>query len=295
MTKKKTTKKAATPKKATTPKKVTTPKKAVAPKKTNAFKNPIFWIALILGCGLIGGIIAVLSINANKQHEEMAAKYAEVWDAYAKAQNDFGYEFGAILGEMGFTMDEDSIYYLDKNTQIELGKQCTRMLDIYKDIYDNPYAVEDDKIEQKNTSNIKNAIDSLTEYTERINKAKESVDQCKTVAQEKKDKIDAEIARKQAEAEKEAAKKKQQEEAQAAYRKNILNYDKFNNELKEGMSLAAVKDVYGGFDSQCKVSSQSGGWVIYSCSPASYSSSYWSASFTFYNGVLKSKAQYGLK
>lgn len=83
------------------------------------------------------------------------------------------------------------------------------------------------------------------------------------------------------------------EAAKAAYQKRILTYDKFTNVIKEGMSLDQVRDIYGDFDSQCKVSAQSGNYAIYSCSSSS-SYDFWAASFTFYNGILNSKSQTGL-
>ena len=274
-------------------------KKTTEPKseKKKFYKDFRFWIVIGIVCVALVILIVFLIIN-NKRHEEVVSEYSQAWSDYASAQNSFGYEFGAMLGEMGFSTDGSSKYDLSYSDQNDISEQCAKKVGIYNDVYDNPYAIEDKKIAEKSTADIETAVKNLKEYTEKINAAKSSVAGCKEIGEAKKKEIDDEIAKKEAEekakAEEEAAKKKQQEEAQAAYQRNKLTYEKFTNQINEGMSLNAVKDVYGWFDSECKISSQSGGYVLYSCSSSS-TYDYWAVSFTFYNNVLKSKAQTGLK
>lgn len=265
--------------------------------KKKIYKDFRFWICVgVLGAVLIA-VIVFLIIN-DKQHKEAVTKYEDAWKTYAKAQNEFGYEFGAMLGEMGFSTDGSTEYNIDSSAQNDISTKCAQKVGIYDEVYNNPYAVEDKNISVKSTSDIQKATDSLTEFANKINEAKGSVEDCREIGEAKKKEIDDEIAKKEAEekakAEEEAAKQRQKEESEAAYKRNKLDYDKFNNQIREGMSLSAVKEVYGWFDNECKVSSQSGGYVIYSCSSTS-SYNYWAASFTFYNNVLKSKAQTGLK
>lgn len=272
-------------------------RKSIKKTQKKLYKSVKFWVILGVAFALLV-VALVVTVGSNDRRKETLDEYEEVWNNYASAQRDFGYEFGLILGEMGFSMDGSTKYDLNSSDQYSMSKQCAEKVGVYDEIYDNSYAVKDKDIASKNTADVRAAINILKEYTEKINNAKTLVEKCREVGQEKINKINEEIAKKEAEekakAEEEAAKKKQQEEAQAAYRKNVLNYEKFNNQIKEGMSLNAVKEVYGGFDSQCKVSSQSGGWTFYSCSPSYYSSNYWVASFTFYNNILKSKSQTGL-
>ena len=240
----------------------------------------------------------IFSVTSNKRHQEVVSEYEEAWTNYATAQNTFGYDFGVILGEIGFSTDGSTKYSLNQSAQNEIFEECAKKVNVYDDVYNNPYAIKDTKIAEKSTADIEVAVKKLKEYTERINIAKKSVEECREVGEAKKKAIDDEIAQKEAEerakAEEEATKKRQQEEAQAAYKRNKLTYDKFTNQIREGMSLNAVKDVYGWFDSECRITSQSGGYVIYTCSSSSYSD-YWAASFTFYRNILKSKAQTGLK
>ena len=273
--------------------------KADEPKneKKKIYKDFRFWIAIGVTCIALVALIVFLIVD-NRRHEEAVSEYSEAWSNYASAQNSFGYEFGALLGEMGFSTDGSTEYNLRYSDQSDISEQCAKKVGIYNEVYDNPYAVEDKNIAEKSTSDIKTAVKNIKEYTEKINAAKSSVTECKEIGEAKKKEIDDEIAKKEAEekakAEEEAAKNRQQEEAEAAYQRNKLTYEKFTNQINEGMSLNAVKDVYGWFDSECKISSQSGGYVIYSCSSSS-TYNYWAASFTFYNNILKSKAQTGLK
>lgn len=268
-----------------------------ATQKKKLYKDFRFWIGIGALC-VIAIVAIVFLIIGNKQHEEAIAKYKDAWDAYAKAQNEFGYEFGAMLGEMGFSTDGSTPYDFDTAGQYDVSVKCARKVGIYDEVYNNPYAVEDEKISEKSTGEIQKAADSLIEYTEKINNAKGSVEECREIGEAKKKEIDDEIAKKEAEektkAEEEAEKQRQKEESEAAYKRNKLDYDKFTNQIYEGMSLSAMKEVYGWFDNECKISTQSGGYVIYSCSSSS-SYNYWAASFTFYNNILKSKAQTGLK
>lgn len=262
------------------------------------YQSPKFWIIAGVVTALIAIVVVVALVLYNEQHKKAVARYTEAWENYANIQNEFGYDFGVMLAEMGFSMDGSTQYELDEDTIYELARECARKTSVYDEIYNNPFASEDKEISGKSLSHILTAVDTLTVNTEKIKEAKENVEQCKEIGQEKKDKIDKEKAEKEAEekakAEEEAEKARQKEEAQAAYRRNVLTYDKFNNQIKEGMSLNAVKEVYGWFDTQCKVASQSGSYVIYSCTPGAHTSDYWVASFTFYNNVLRSKAQTGL-
>lgn len=265
--------------------------------KKKFYKDIRLWITIGAICIALVALIAFLIVN-NKRHEEAVSKYNEAWSDYASAQNSFGYEFGAMLGEMGFSTDGSTKYDLNYSDQSDISEQCAKKVGIYDEVYNNPYAIQDNNITEKSTVDIETATKNIKEYTEKINAAKNSVTECKEIGEAKKKEIDDEIAKKEAEekakAEEEAAKKKQQEEAQAAYQRNKLTYEKFTNQIHEGMSLNAVKNVYGWFDSECKISSQSGGYVIYSCSSSS-TYNYWAASFTFYNNTLKSKAQTGLE
>lgn len=255
----------------------------------------IFGITILL---LTAIAIITLVILLNKQHDEAIAKYDQAWSDYSEAQREFGYKFGVLLGEMGYSTDGSSKYDLDYSDQYEIGKLCAEKVGIYDEVYDNSYAVRDDNISEKDTTEIIKAADSLAGYAKKIKKAEDSINDCKEIGKNKKKEIDSEAERKEAEAkakaDEEAAKKKQEEEERIAREKYALTYDKFNNQIHEGMSLSAVKEVYAGFDDQCKVSAQSGGYVDYSCT-SSYSSEYWAASFLFYNGILKTKAQSGLK
>ena len=268
-----------------------------AVQKKKFYKDFKFWIGIGVLCAMLMVAVVFLILN-NKRHEEAIDKYKEAWDAYAKAQTEFGYEFGSILGEMGFSFDGSTIYSLGSSDQYDIATRCAEKVGIYDEIYNNPYAVEDEEISEKSTGDIQKAVDNLAEYTMKIDGAKESVEECREIGEAKKKEIDDNIAKKEAEekakAEEEAEKQRQEEEAEAAYKRNKLDYDKFANQIREGMSLRAVKDVYGWFDDECKVSSQSGGYVIYSCSSTS-SYDFWAASFSFYNNILRSKAQTGLK
>ncbi len=125
----------------------------------------------------------------------------------------------------------------------------------------------------------------------------ENVERCendiKTVIAEINTRVAEEKAAKEAEAKKaaeEEAKKKAEAEAAA---KRVMTYDKFTDQLYEGMTLTQLKAVWTGFDDYCKISTTSGGWVIYSCQIGS--GSYVDIlSLTFYYDKLQSKAQYGL-
>ncbi len=282
-----------------TPKKEEIPRSAEQPKaqKKKFYKDFRFWICI--GVAFVALIVAVVFIIINnKQHEDAVVKYKEAWDVYAKAQNDFGYEFGAMLGEMGFSTDGSTKYNLDYDSQNDISRKCAEKVGIYDAVYNNPYAVEDKNISDKSTAEIIKAIDSLTDFTSKINDAKNAVEQCKEIGEAKIKEIDDAIGKKEAEekakAEEEAEKQRQKEESEAAYRRNKLDYDKFTNQIYEGMSLNELKNVYGWFDNECKISAQSGSYVIYSCS-STLSSNYWAATFTFNNNILSSKAQTGLK
>ena len=271
--------------------------KSESPKKKN--KKLIITIC-ISGVAVVAVIIAVLVIivGANKRHEEAVLKYREAWDNYTSAQYDYGYILGGLMGDLGFSSEEGAEYDANQLDYDELSRECSKKVGIYNEVFDGPYVVEDEKIAEKETDYILKAVEALNKNAETIRSAKEKVSDCREIGEAKKKEIDqaavAKKAEEQKKADEEAEKKRQQEEAQKAYEKKVLNYDKFNNQIKEGMSLKTVKEIYGGFDEQCKVASQSGGWVIYSCSSESYSSKIWSVSFSFYNGILKSKAQAGL-
>ncbi len=265
--------------------------------KKRFYKNFKFWICIgIIFIVLL--VVTVILIIDNKKHEEAIIEYRNTWDAYAKAQNEFGFEFGSMLGEMGFSTDESAPYNLDSADQYDVSVKCVRKVGIYDEVYNNPYAVKDEEISGKSTSDIQKAVNSLTEFTQKINNAKDRVWECGEIGETKKKEIDDEKIKKEAEekakADEEAEKQRQKEESEAEYRRNKLDYDKFTNQIYEGMSLSTMKEVYGWFDKECKISSQSGGYVIYSCSSGS-SYDFWAASFTFYNNILRSKAQTGLK
>ena len=236
--------------------------------------------------------IALLRINASDRHNDAIAKYHSAWSDYSDAQYNFGYSFGAMLSELDFSVDGSTKYNLDETSKDELMRDCARETGAYYEIYDSPYAIEDTAVEERDTSDIELVANKLIEHTDKINKAKESLGQCREMAEEKKKEIDEELAEKEAEEKKQAEERKKAEDE---YNKNVLNYEKFTNKIKEGMSLEAVKNEYRWFDEECKISSQYAGWVYYSCSPTYYSSNYWAAVFAFYNGVLKSKSQSGLK
>ena len=233
------------------------PKSKAKTQKKKFYQNAKFWgvIGAIGAVVMLAVITITVTVTTSKQHEKVMAEYIEVWDEYVKAQNDLGYQFGLLLSELGFSMDGTTKYNLDSNTQYELSKECTKKLGVYEDVFDNPYATKDTEIAKKSTSDIDMAVKSLRDYTDKITKAMTSVEQCKEVGEAKIKAIDEAVAKKEAEekakAEEEEAKKRRQEE----YARNKLDYDKFNNQIREGMSLASVKNVYGGFDSQCKVSS----------------------------------------
>lgn len=267
--------------------------------KKKIYSDFRFWIAVACASVLIIVAFIIIASANGDQHEKAVSDYSKAWKAYGESQFSFGYAFGTILGEMGFSSNESNKYNLSSSIQNEMSRKCAQKVGIYDEIYNNPYAVEDKDIASKSTADIQAAIDNLEKFTSKINNAILSVSQCKEIGEAKKAEIDQELAKKAAEekakAEEEAAKKKQQQEEQEASAKKVLNYNKFTSQIKEGMSLSAIKNVYTGFDSQCKITSQSGGWVMYTCSPASYSSNYWTATFMFYNNTLQSKAQYGLK
>jgi len=269
--------------------------KKQAQEKTKKNKNVKIIVIVSLGIAMFAAIvatIALLCVNAGDRHDDAVAKYHSAWSDYSGAQYNFGYSFGAMLSELDFSVDGSTKYNLDETSKDELMRDCARETGAYYEIFDSPYAVEDTAVEKKDTGDIELVTNKLVEHTDKINKAKESLEQCKEMAEAKKKEIDEEVAKKEAEEKKQAEERKKAEDE---YNKNVLDYEKFTKKIKEGMSLKAVKNVYRWFDEECKISSQSGGWVYYSCSPTSYSSDYWAAVFAFYNGVLKSKSQSGLK
>lgn len=272
-----------------------TKKKTKTQKNKKFYEDKRFWVGAGIMCAMLAVLVLFLAFS-NKRHETATTKYEEAWDDYAEAQSSFGYLFGAMLGEMGFSTDGSTKYSLNYGEQESISRECARKVGIYNEVYNNPYAVKDEEIHEKDSAEIQRAVDGLAEFTEKINQAKSRVEECREIGEAKKKEIDDEAAQKEAEEKAEAEKQRQKEEAAATYRRNKLDYDKFVSQIREGMTLDEMRNVYGRFDSECKISTQSGGWVIYSCSPASASAAnYWVASFTFYNGILKSKAQAGLE
>ena len=116
--------------------------------KKKIYKDFRFWICVgVLGAVLIA-VIVFLIIN-DKQHKEAVTKYEDAWKTYAKAQNEFGYEFGAMLGEMGFSTDGSTEYNIDSSAQNDISTKCAQKVGIYDEVYNNPYAVEDKNISVK--------------------------------------------------------------------------------------------------------------------------------------------------
>lgn len=93
---------------------------------------------------------------------------------------------------------------------------------------------------------------------------------------------------------KEIAFKKQQEESNRKYEANRLSLDKFNNKIKNGMSLNSVKNVFL-FDNYCELSTESNiagySGQIYTCKDFDNGI----ATFQFQNGRLIAKSQLNLK
>ena len=93
---------------------------------------------------------------------------------------------------------------------------------------------------------------------------------------------------------KEIAFKKQQEESNRKYEANRLSLDKFNNKIKNGMSLNSIKNVFL-FDNYCELSTESNiagyNGQIYTCKDFDNGI----ATFQFQNGRLIAKSQLNLK
>ena len=140
-------------------------------------------------------------------------------------------------------------------------------------------------------------VEETREINEKIKKATEDIKGCRGALKQYREEKDAEAKEKAKAEEEKKAKERAAEEEKKKTAERVakwdLTYDKFTNQIYEGMTLAQLKEVYGGFDSQCTLSTRSTNYEFYSCKVST--SSYKTASFAFRNGKLTYKSQYGLK
>ena len=267
--------------------------------KSSAKKKSDGKLKVILAC--VGGVVVVGLIIASVVGSNMldAARRDDAVRRYediAETSNELYEKFGEALGEIAVNKSYD----LRDWTNDELSGIFTSCIDKYgsdgKAIY-NYFVYDDIGSTDFTTKEISQKISEIEDNMAVIRSVMADTSKCTEALDEKVAAKRAEEERKAAEEAKKAAEEaaKQAEAAERAERlaKYDLTYDKFVNQIYEGMSLDELREVYTGFDNQCTISTSSSSYVFYSCKISS--SPYKTASFSFRNNILTYKSQYGLK
>lgn len=164
-----------------------------------------------------------------------------------------------------------------KDTEEMSGRCMSDVLGIRNDLPDN--------VTKTNDETLKKLLDTASKSVTNLESVNEST--CKDLYAQQLDGYKEEY-------EKEIAFRKQQEESNRKYEANRLSLDKFNNKIKNGMSLNSVKNVFL-FDNYCELSTESNiagySGQIYTCKDFDNGI----ATFQFQNGRLIAKSQLNLK
>lgn len=237
---------------------------------------------------------AVIDFNKwKKEREEEISDLKREYNVLVESTAGIETNYKAIVSTALKQIDEEAGQALadDAEKLSSIALECLNTFD-YDLSEDDPYAlgvditdlpdIEDDEIEYYNE-----AIDVYSELRSRFYYIKDNLSNCQDVftreVQASRTTIDEE-------------KRIQEEEAarQAEiYAKASMTYEKFTNQVYEGMTLQQLKEVWTSFDYDCEIFSQSGAYVSYSCD-LSTTYNLKVLSFVFYNNRLEAKSQVGL-
>lgn len=257
-------------------------------KKSKNNKNLII-ISIVASITLLAIIIVVTAIlierNNQAHRNEKALEYETTANTMSETYTKFGESIGKIISEKGYTTEN----WTDK----EINDAFISCIDKYnhdgRAIF-NYYVSENIASTKATTKEIEDKISEMKQYIDIINSIASDPDRCAQTFIEIAEEKLAKAAAEKAAAEKEAAKKAARAEAAAKYE---LTYEKFINQIHEGMTKNKLREIYTGFDNQCTISTSSYNYEFYSCKLSSYQ--YKTASFAFRNNILTYKSQYGLK
>lgn len=203
--------------------------------------------------------LAALKIS---KQSEIKKNFKSVADQYAK-DGKYSQDF----------IDKQVI----KDTEEVSGRCISDVLGIRNDLPDN--------VTKTNDETLKKLLDTVSKSVANLESVNEST--CKDLYIQQLDGYKEEY-------DKEIAFRKQQEESNRKYEANRLSLDKFNNKIKNGMSLNSVKNVFL-FDNYCELSTESNiagySGQIYTCKDFDNGI----ATFQFQNGRLIAKSQLNLK
>lgn len=246
-------------------------------------KNIILIVASFLA--IIVLMITVSAIQSSSYDRRQKIKqYGELYTSLAalkiSKQSDIKKNFKSIADQYV----KDGKYSQDfidrqviKDTEEILSRCISEVLGIKNDLPIN--------VTRTNDETLKKLLDTASKSVSSLESVNEST--CKDLYIQQLDGYKEEY-------DKEIAFKKQQEESNRKYEANRLSLDKFNNKIKNGMSLNSVKNVFL-FDNYCELSTETNiagySGQIYTCKDFDNGI----ATFQFQNGRLIAKSQLNLK
>ena len=246
-------------------------------------KNIILIIASLLAVLILMTIISAIQSSSYDRGQKIR-QYGELYTNLSalkiSKQNDIKKNFNSLADQYV----KDGKYSRDfidkqiiKDTEETSSKCMSEVLGISNDLPIN--------VAKTNNETLKRLLDTASKSVSNLESVNEST--CKDLFMQQLDSYKEEY-------DKEIAFKKQQEESNRKYEANRLSLDKFNNKIKNGMSLNSVKNVFL-FDNYCELSTESNiagySGQIYTCKDFDNGI----ATFQFQNGRLIAKSQLNLK
>lgn len=252
---------------------------------------------ILIGAGVLIGVIviAVFFIQNQLNTKKITQDKVEKYNTTVKKIKEHLTESGRATGEMiavlankignSKSIPSEQMQKLmnESNEDGALSQLCFNAL--FKDYEDYPEEVSN-----------KNSLAEIVKYQKIAEQMLDKIDKtdensCKELYEKKLIEIVDGYLKK--ESEKQAKILKETEEQQK-WEANRLSLDKFNNHIRTGMSLAAIKKIFS-FDSKCELSSETNiaGYhgQMYTCKDGLNGI----ATFLFQNQVLQSKSQINLR
>lgn len=254
------------------------------------YKKTIFLVAAIIA---FVSIIFFILIKSNLDNSRLMREKVEKYNKTAKESRELLKKSGEIIGinaveiasrirrEKNISKEQMQALFDNNNKDGGMYLLC------FESILETDAEYPDEVNSKTNMSEIDTYQKRIDRTISKLNDVNENT--CKELYEEKINKIADDYLKQ--EAEKQAKNAKEAEEQQK-WEASRLSLDKFNNQIRTGMSLAAIKKIFA-FDSKCELSSESSiaGYhsQMYTCKDASGV-----ATFLFQNNILQSKSQFGL-